>query len=131
MATMWTRPTSLLALPHPRVSPAWTTKLEGQSSRLHVRLFVYGKLVMDNWARQRPESFFNSSLQEEKGKIAVKAGMKHNILVEFCNVRAPADGDEDETVQDSNPGVHLDGAEVQAPNVKMATKDGCPSWLNG
>lgn len=44
----------------------------------------------------------------------------YNILVEFCNVRAPADGDEDEMVQDSNPGVRLGGAEVQDPDEKMA-----------
>ena len=67
----------------------------------------------------RGESFFNSSLQEMKGGIDLKAGVKYNILIEFCNIRAPADGDEDETVQDSNPGVHLGSAEVQDPDVKM------------
>jgi beta-glucosidase len=57
---------------------------------------------------------------EEKGRVSLKAGVKHHILVEFCNVRAPADGDEDEMVMDSNPGVRLGGAEVIDENVKMA-----------
>jgi len=52
--------------------------------------------------------------------VSLKAGVKYRILVEFCNVRAPADGDEDETVMDSNPGVRLGGAEVIDPDVKMA-----------
>lgn len=85
------------------------------------QLFVDGKLVIDNWTRQRRgESFFNSGSQEEKGRVDLKAGVMYNILVEFCNVRAPADGDEDEMVQDSNPGVRLGGAEVQDPDEKMA-----------
>ncbi|KAF8552820.1 glycoside hydrolase family 3 protein [Imleria badia] len=117
------------------ITRRWTMKLEGQlkprtrnctfefgltvSGR--AKLFVDGKLVIDNWTRQRRgESFFSSGSQEEKGRIDLKAGVKYNILVEFCNVRAPADGDEDEMVQDSNPGVRLGGAEVQDPDVKMA-----------
>jgi beta-glucosidase len=52
--------------------------------------------------------------------VPLKAGIKHRVLVEFCNVRSPADGDEDETVMDSNPGVRLGGAEVIDEDVKMA-----------
>ncbi|KIJ63447.1 glycoside hydrolase family 3 protein [Hydnomerulius pinastri MD-312] len=117
------------------ITRRWTMKLEGQlKPREHdctfefgltvsgrAKLFVDGKLVIDNWTRQRRgESFFNSGSQEEKGRVALKAGVKYNILVEFCNVRSPADGDEDEAVQDSNPGVRLGGAEVMDPDVKMA-----------
>jgi len=36
--------------------------------------------------------------------------------VEFCNVRGPADGDEDEIVMDMTAGVRLGGAEVQDPD---------------
>ena len=41
--------------------------------------------------------------------------MAHDILVEYCNVRAPDpwSGDLNEAVMDSNPGVRLGGAEVQ------------------
>lgn len=49
---------------------------------------------------------------EERGVCSLKAGIGHKVLVEFTNVRAPADGDEDETVMDSNPGIRLGGAEV-------------------
>ncbi|KAF9229019.1 glycoside hydrolase family 3 protein [Gyrodon lividus] len=117
------------------ITRRWTMKLEGQlKPRDHectfefsltvsgrAKLFVNGNLVIDNWTRQRRgESFFNSGSQEEKGRVNLKAGVKYDILVEFCNVKGPADGDEDEVVQDSNPGVRLGGAEVQDPDVKMA-----------
>ncbi|KAG1723475.1 uncharacterized protein EDB91DRAFT_164536 [Suillus paluster] len=70
-------------------------------------------LVIDNWTCQRRgQSFFISGSMEEKDRVPLKAGIKHHILVEFCNVRAPADGDEDEMVMDSNLGVRLGGAEV-------------------
>jgi beta-glucosidase len=64
-------------------------------------LFVDGKLVIDNWTRQRRgEAFFGCGSEEEKGIVDLKAGVKHRIYVEFCNVRAPADGDEDEAIMD-------------------------------
>jgi beta-glucosidase len=70
-------------------------------------------LVIDNWTRQkRGNAFFGSGTVEERGIFAAKANVAHRIRVEFCNVRAPADGDEDETVMDSNPAVQLGGAEV-------------------
>lgn len=47
--------------------------------------------------------------------MELNAGVAYSVLVEFCNVRGPADGDEDEMVMDSNPGVRLGGAEVQDP----------------
>lgn len=117
------------------ITRRWTMKLEGElkprerdclfefgltvSGR--AKLFVDGKLVIDNWTRQRRgQSFFGSGSAEEKGRVPLKAGVKHRILVEFCNVRAPADGDEDEMVMDSNPGVRLGGAEVIDEDVKMA-----------
>ncbi|KAH7905370.1 glycoside hydrolase family 3 protein [Hygrophoropsis aurantiaca] len=117
------------------ITRRWTMKLEGQlKPRAHdctfefgltvagrAKLYVDGKLVIDNWTRQRRgESFFNSGSMEEKGRVALKANTKHNILVEFCNVRSPADGDEDQMVMDSNPGVRLGGAEVQDADEKMA-----------
>jgi beta-glucosidase len=38
---------------------------------------------------------------EERGTYPLKAGKKHSILLDFCNVRGPADGDEDEAVMDT------------------------------
>ena len=49
----------------------------------------------------------------------LKANEAHSVYVEFCNVRGPADGDEDETVMDANPGVRLGGAEVRDPDTQM------------
>lgn len=90
-----------------------------------------GQLVNDNWTRQRRgEALFGAGTQEEKGIFPLKTRHKHDILVEFCNVRGPADGDEDQAVMDrypttfysrfsvlknrwhTNPGVRLGGAEV-------------------
>lgn len=85
------------------------------------QLFVDGKLVIDNWTRQtRGEAFFGSGSTEEKGTTQLKAGVAHEVFVEYCNVRAPADGDEDEAVMDSNPGVRLGGAEVTNADAIMA-----------
>ena len=60
--------------------------------------------MIDNWTVQRRgDAFFGSGSQEERGKFQKKKGVKHEVLVEFCNVRAPApeSGDIDEVVQDS------------------------------
>ncbi|KAF9235615.1 glycoside hydrolase family 3 protein [Melanogaster broomeanus] len=117
------------------ITRRWTMMLEGQlKPRDHdctfefglsvcgrAKLFVDGKLVIDNWTRQRRgELFFGRGSEEERGRFDLKAGVKYNILVVFCNVRGPADGDEDESVQDSISGVRLGGAEVQDPDTKMA-----------
>lgn len=65
------------------------------------QLYVDGKLIIDNWTRQRRgEDFFGVGSEEERGVAELKANTKHDILVEFCNVRGPADGDEDEAVMD-------------------------------
>lgn len=92
--------------------------------------------MIDNWTRQRRgESFFGSGTVEERGVYPLKAHVKHKVVVEFCNVRGPADGDEDEPVMDrypsfsskstsvlisrSNPGVRLGGAQVDSPDELM------------
>lgn len=65
------------------------------------KLYVDGELLIDNWTRQRRgDAFFGSGSEEEHGVFNLKAGVQHDIYVEFCNVRGPADGDEDETVMD-------------------------------
>ncbi|KAF8892349.1 glycoside hydrolase family 3 protein [Gymnopilus junonius] len=96
------------------ITRRWTMKLRGQLKLESKILYVDGNLVIDNWTRQvRGEDFFGLASIEEKGTYPLKAGQKHDILVEFCNVRGPADGDADETVMDSNPGVRLGGAVVE------------------
>jgi beta-glucosidase len=62
---------------------------------------VDDQLVIDNWTRQRRgEAFFNEGSQEERGTFQMKANTKHEIFLVFCNVRGPADGDEDEAIID-------------------------------
>ncbi|KAF9522963.1 glycoside hydrolase family 3 protein [Crepidotus variabilis] len=116
------------------ITKRWTLKLRGQLKPREkdvefqfgltvagrAKLFVDGNLVIDNWARQRRgDDFFGVATVEETGVYHLKAGLKHDILVEFCNVRGPADGDEDEAVMDSNPGVRLGGMEVADPTALL------------
>ncbi|KAI0265209.1 beta-glucosidase [Gloeopeniophorella convolvens] len=112
------------------ITRKWTLRLRGQlkprekdtafefglSVAGRAKLWVDDKLVIDNWTRQRRgEEFFGCGTQEEKGTVQLVANKAHSIYVEFCNVRGPADGDEDEAVMEANPGVRLGGAEVQDP----------------
>lgn len=84
-------------------------------------MWVDDILVIDNWTRQRRgKEFFNCGTEEETGIVELKANTYHKIYIEFCNVRSPADGDEDEAVMDSNPGVRLGGAEVLNEDDEMA-----------
>ncbi|KZT03376.1 glycoside hydrolase family 3 protein [Laetiporus sulphureus 93-53] len=93
----------------------------GLSSAGRAKLYVDGKLVIDNWTRQmRGDAFFGSGSTEDKGVVPLKAGVKHEIVVEYCNVRAPAADDPDEAVMDSNPGVRLGGAVVEDADALMA-----------
>ncbi|KAF7299413.1 Glycoside hydrolase family 3 protein [Mycena indigotica] len=110
------------------ITKRWTLKLRGHLlprekdtpfefgllSAGRAKLFIDGDLLIDNWTRQRRgDAFFGCGSEEEYGTFNLKAGVTHQILVEFVNVRGPADGDEDEPVMDSNPGVRLGGAEVR------------------
>lgn len=94
----------------------------GMSAAGRAKLFIDGKLVIDSWTTQRRgEEFFGSACKEQRGVVHIPANHSPVVLVEFCNVRAPAplDGDEDEAVMDSNPGIRLGGAEVQDSDVLM------------
>jgi beta-glucosidase len=83
-------------------------------------LFVDDKLVIDNWTRQRRgDSFFGSGSKEERGRVHLRAGHAARLRIEFNNVRGPADGDEDMSVMDSNPGVQLGGAIVEDPGAAI------------
>ncbi|KAG8943854.1 hypothetical protein FRC04_002477 [Tulasnella sp. 424] len=77
------------------------------------KLYVDGKLVIDNWTRQkRGNTFFSNGTPELCGETDLKAGVAHEIEVEFRNIRGPADGDEDESLVSPGPGLRLGGAEV-------------------
>ncbi|KAJ2929628.1 hypothetical protein H1R20_g7478, partial [Candolleomyces eurysporus] len=116
------------------ITKKWTLRLRGYLKKDYdckfefgltaagrAKLYVDGNLVIDNWTRQRRgDSFFGVGTVEETGIYDLVAGKEHEVYVEFCNVRGPADRDEDEAVMDSNPGVRLGGAEVQDPDQAMA-----------
>ncbi len=81
-----------------------------------IQLWVDDKLVIDNWTRQRRGwDFFGCGTLEETGTVQFVAHKSYSVYVEFCNVRGPADGDEDEMVMDTTAGVRLGGAEAQDP----------------
>lgn len=61
--------------------------------------------------------------QEELGYVTLKAGVEHEVFVEFMNVRGPADGDEDETLLPGGPGVRLGGAELYEPEEALVTAE--------
>ncbi|KZT04248.1 glycoside hydrolase family 3 protein, partial [Laetiporus sulphureus 93-53] len=93
----------------------------GLSSAGHAKLYIDGKLVIDNWTRQTwGDAFFSSGSTEDKGVVPLKAGVKHEIVVEYCNMCAPAAADPDEAVMDSNLGVRLGGAMVEDADALMA-----------
>ena len=78
------------------------------------QLWVDGNLVIDNWTRQRRgDYFFGFGSLEERGIFHLQANKSHEVYIEFCNVCARADGDEEETVLDSSAGVRFGGAEVR------------------
>ncbi|KAG7086260.1 hypothetical protein E1B28_002228 [Marasmius oreades] len=110
----------------------WTLKLKGYlkasaedemwefglTSAGRAKLYIDSEVVIDNWTTQRRgDAFFGSGSEEERGRFLKKKGVKHEVSVEFCNVRAPApeSGDLDELVMDSNPAVRLGGTPVSSP----------------
>lgn len=85
-----------------------------------IKLFVDGQLVVDNWTRQRRgEAFFGFGTVEEKGVAQLKAGVAHEILIQFVNVSGPADGDESETIQTMCPALRVGGAPVENSDEAM------------
>lgn len=122
----------LMSTPPEKITRRWTLRLRGTLRTRpystgfkfgltvagRAKLFVDGNLVVDNWTRQRRgDSFFGSGTQEELGVYRLAANQQHEILVEYCNVRGPADGDEDESIVDQGQGIRLGGAEVDDPDV--------------
>ncbi|KAJ8094498.1 hypothetical protein PM082_010932 [Marasmius tenuissimus] len=52
------------------------------------RLYVDGKLLIDNWAHQRPGSFFyGQGSMEEKNTMKVEANKGYEVCVEYTNIR--------------------------------------------
>jgi len=83
------------------------------------KLFVNGKLVIDNWTKQRHGgAFFGSGTVEETGIIDVAPGESPEILLEFSNLPGPRENaDESQLIQ---PCVRLSGKDVIDPEENMA-----------
>ena len=85
------------------------------------KLYLDGRLVIDNWTRQRRgDTFFGFGTVEERCIVDLRAEVAHELFIEYCNIRGPADGDEDENVP-LGPGVRLGGAPVMDPDEEMAS----------
>ena len=77
------------------------------------KLFVDGELIVDNWTKQtRGEAFFGTGTVEEKGRTLLKKGVKHEIFVDFCNIRGNAGDDSDGTVTLGGSALRIGGAPV-------------------
>ncbi|KIO27415.1 hypothetical protein M407DRAFT_23347 [Tulasnella calospora MUT 4182] len=88
------------------VRTRFTAKFKGKlvprekDQRFRFGLTVYG------------QAFFGNGTPEVHGEVDLKAGVAHEIEVEFRNIRGPADGDEAESLVNLGPGLRLGGAEV-------------------
>ncbi|HTO06735.1 MAG TPA: glycoside hydrolase family 3 C-terminal domain-containing protein [Myxococcota bacterium] len=57
------------------------------------RLFVDGKLLIDNWTEQAPgDAFFNLGSAEKRASCRLEPGRRHDVAVEFANVDRPGIG---------------------------------------
>ncbi|KAJ3480529.1 hypothetical protein NLI96_g8280 [Meripilus lineatus] len=80
------------------------------------KLWVNGELVIDNWTRQRPgEFFYGQGTVEEKGMIALTAGVPADIYVEYTNTKPPEGPEADRSQPALMRGVRLGGAEKIDP----------------
>ena len=92
----------------------------GVISAGRAKLYVDGQLVVDNWTHQeRGDWFFGSGSAEEYGTFMLQAGVKHEIFVDFVNVRAPSTDDPVERVMAPNAGLRIGGAPVCDPNALL------------
>ncbi|KZT34807.1 glycoside hydrolase family 3 protein [Sistotremastrum suecicum HHB10207 ss-3] len=118
----------LISTSHPpEISKRWTLQLRGflkpRSTDVafqfgltvagRARLFVDGKLLIDNWSKQtRGESFFGMGTVEERGIFQCKAGVSYEVLLELCNVYGSAGDERDDTIPPVGPCLNLGGAEI-------------------
>ncbi|KAI0075819.1 putative beta-glucosidase from glycoside hydrolase family GH3 [Panus rudis PR-1116 ss-1] len=114
----------------PGLSPTWTIKLRG---KLHVpktaeyelgltvagraKLWVDGKMTIDNWTKQRPgEFFYGQGTVEEKATINLDADKAAEIYVEYTNTKPPEGPEADRSQPALMRGVRLGGCEKIDPD---------------
>ncbi|KAK0441158.1 glycoside hydrolase family 3 protein [Desarmillaria tabescens] len=85
------------------------------------KLWVNGKLAIDNWTKQTPGDFFyGQGTIEEKATLDFKAGVGVDVLVEYINTSPPKNSDKEDDMRSSQPalmrGVRLGGCERIDPD---------------
>ncbi|KAG6811171.1 hypothetical protein H0H92_008655 [Tricholoma furcatifolium] len=137
------------------LTPEWTIKLEGKLT-IHrsvlfelgltvagrAKLWVDGKLTIDNWTKQTPGDFFyGQGTIEEKATVDVTAGVPMDVLVEYTNTSPPDGADENGEGRLSQPalmrGVRLGGCEKIDPEeaiqaaVSLAARSDAVLYVGG
>ncbi|KAH9830943.1 putative beta-glucosidase from glycoside hydrolase family GH3 [Rhodofomes roseus] len=116
------------------LTPTWTIKLKGLLAMEKTatyelgltvagrgKLFVNGKLTVDNWTKQRPgEFFYGQGTVEEIGEVDLEAGKPVEIMVEYTNTRAPEGPESDRSQPALMRGLRLGGCEKIDPDEAMA-----------
>ncbi|KAJ3558052.1 hypothetical protein NM688_g1141 [Phlebia brevispora] len=114
------------------LTPTWTIKLNGKLTvekaaeyelgltvAGRAKLFVDGKLVVDNWTRQRPgEFFYGQGTVEEIGVVKLEANKPVDIYVEYTNTK-PVGPESDRSQPALMRGVRLGGCEKINPYKAM------------
>ncbi|KAH8102834.1 putative beta-glucosidase from glycoside hydrolase family GH3 [Cristinia sonorae] len=112
------------------LTSTWTIKLEGKlevdktaeyelglTVAGRAKLFVNGKLTIDNWTRQQPgEFFYGQGTVEEKASILLEAGKPVDVLVEYTNTKPPEGPEADRSQPALMRGVRLGGCEKIDPD---------------
>ncbi|KAI0928112.1 hypothetical protein AcW2_004230 [Taiwanofungus camphoratus] len=81
------------------------------------RLFVDGKLTIDNWTKQRPgEFYYGQGTVEEVGVVSLTAGRPVNVSVEYTNTRPPDGPEADRSQPALMRGLRLGGCEKIDPD---------------
>ncbi|KAK7060136.1 hypothetical protein VNI00_000900 [Paramarasmius palmivorus] len=100
-------------LPH-GITPTWSIKLTGKLTvdedgpfelglavAGRAKLYVDGKMTIDNWTKQTPGDFFyGQGTIEEKAVVNMEAGKSVDVLVEYTNTDPPETAE-----RDSQPGL--------------------------
>ncbi|KAI0668559.1 glycoside hydrolase family 3 protein [Trametes maxima] len=111
------------------LTETWTIKLRGdltvdKSAEYELgltvagraKLFVDGKLTIDNWTTQRPGDFFyGQGTVEELGTVSLVAGKPVEIVVEYTNTKPPEGPESDRSQPALMRGVRLGGCEKIDP----------------
>lgn len=112
------------------LTPTWSIKLNGKLTvektadyelgltvAGRAKLWVNGKMTIDNWTKQRPgEFFYGQGTVEEKATVHLEAGVSVDVYVEYTNTKPPEGPEADRSQPALMRGVRLGGAEKIDPD---------------